>query len=332
MALLFVDESTLNPLPPGIQVTIVLPDGTIIGQGYTVYGGKVNLQVQGAVSYVAVFSGTQAPNVSIAFTGNPAGGDTTVTVLGYYSPSLSLPGYTDLFFRAYPRGVLSRDAWQPGTPEYALFSSLAKAPATIDAQATQLQGAMRAFTCMGADLDSWAADFFGSALPRYPNEDDPTYLSRILAAFGPRCTLAAIQQLVIQFYAATLTERILESQQNLGYDTTGSYDNIGGFDVFVPAQSAASLMPSVSVWDAWSLPARAQTFNIAPPKFVISIAFSDAGSGWFLDYSTLDFTTTLIDAGTPSFSTTPPDARLGALVSLVKAAGCQPVYETSIGS
>lgn len=330
--LYFVDESGLNPLPPGIQVTIVLPDGTIIGQGYTVYGGKLNVQVKGAVSYVAVFSGTQAPQVTIAFTGNPTGGDTTITVLGYMvSAGASLAGYTDLFFRAYPRGVLSRDAWKPGTPEYALFSSLAMAAATIDAQATQLQGALRAFTCIGADLDSWAADFFGTALPRYLNEDDPTYLSRILAAFGPRCTLAAIQQLVVQFYAATLAERMLQSQQNLGYDTTGSYDNRGGYDVFVPAQSAASLMPSVSVWDAWSLPARAQTFNIAPPKFVISIAFSDAGAGWFLDYSNLDFTTTLIDSGTPSFSSTPPDTRLGALVNLVKACGTSPIYETSIG-
>lgn len=332
MAVIFMDESGLNPLPPGIFATIATPDGTVVGSGYIRYGGALNVTVQGAVQYVAVFSGEQAPTVNAPFSGSPLGTTTTVTVLGYRAPSLTQAGYASLLFDFYTRNWLGSTTRNPGSNAFALFSSLAEAPSTLDAQASALQGAMRAYTAIGADLDSWAADFFGTALPRYAQEDDPTYLSRILAAFGPRCTLAAIQQIVVQFYAATLAARIAASQENLAFDTAGGYDTRGGYDTYVIAQTAAALSPSVAVWDAASRPDLASQYSISAPQFVIAVAFSDQAAGWFLDYSALDISTTLIDSGTASFSSSPPDARLAPLVNLVKAGGTTPVYMTSINA
>jgi hypothetical protein len=335
MAVYFTDESGINALPPGILVALADSAGDVVGSDYLRRGGRLNVDVQGAVPYVASFSGTLAPRTSVAFLGNAVGGaDTIVAVPGYCSPTLSGAGYTkQQTDNLWVRGWFSQVARTTGGNAYALASALAATHAKVDDQAMRLLSAMRGQTCEGPDLDSWAADFFGKRLPRYTDEPDELYRSRVFAAFGPRCTLAAIEQLVVQFYAATLRERMAAGQTNLSYDTgQGGFDSRGGFGTYVAPLLAQTLTPVVKIWDSQSQPALATLYGVTVPQFVVQIGFTGAAQQWFLDNAHLDIETFLTDGSDVQTSFTPPDPRLGALVNLVKAAGTQPLYQTYIGS
>jgi len=310
-------------------VSIADTFGNPVASGYTRFGGYLDVTVQGAVEYVAAFTGTQAPQAPLPFVGQAQPGvPTTLYVGGYVSPSLSIVGYTQLGCRLLPRRRHSNAAKQLGGGIYATVSIFGIAVGTLDAQTEQLLGAERLWTCQGADLDSWALDFFGSWLPRYEGESDSIYRSRIIAAFGPRLTKEAVKQIVEQFYAATLLERIALASTELAFDEFGSYDTSGGYDVFVGSPLAQALTPVVDVWSAHTRPDLAAIYAIAAPQFVIQLGFTGVAGAWYLDRSFLDISTILTDGKTVQTSTTPPDPRLGALVTLVKASATQPIYQT----
>lgn len=72
----FMDETGINPLPVGVFVRIYPGTGpqnasTLVGSGFIGTGGNVNITLQSNTAYVAVFSGTQAPIVSVAFSIQP---------------------------------------------------------------------------------------------------------------------------------------------------------------------------------------------------------------------------------------------------------------------
>jgi hypothetical protein len=324
----FFDETGVNPISPGVGVSVALATtGEVVGSGFVGTNGAVTVPVRGATAYVATFTGSQAPKVTAVFAGSAVPStDTIVSVIGHRSPSLSLTGYTQTLAALYPKGWVSDTALQPGGNAYAGLESFGSALAQLDFQAQQLTAAARLATAQGSDIDSWAYDFFGTFLLRYLGEDDATYLSRVLAAFGPRLTLAAIEQIVNQFFVATLQERIAALEVELGFDTTGGYDTRGGYDIIVPPPQIQALIPVVSCWDKQSNPTLATLYSVAEPQFVISIGFTGAVTSWFLDHSHLDIETFLVDGNTVSISSTPPDPRLGALVNLVKAAGYSPLY------
>lgn len=354
------DETGLSPLPPGILVTIgtttpaspavrlltetgdvlsteygelialgaVPQTSTTVYTGYTQLGGSVNFTPDGAVQYSASFTGTQAPSGSLNFTGNAlAGQDTTVTVTGYRSPTLSQLGYTQEQMNLWVNRIFGDSARQPGGNAYALAYGLSGVLSYLDTSTQQAVASSRVETCQGSALDSWAFDFFGNYLLRYPYESDSIYLSRILTAFGPRCTLSAIQTIVQQYYVATTLATAAAQTNDISFDATGSFDTRGGFDVLASGPNPSSLVPVVTVWDSQSNPALASTYSIVPTQFVIQIAFSGAAAVWWLDHSHLDFETFLASGNNITTTTTPPNAQVGALVSLVKAAGAQPLYQ-----
>ena len=338
--LFFNDETGLNALPPGVLVTVTdAITGAEIGVGYTQFGGGVNIDVMGAVAHIATFQGTKVAATPCTFFGSAvAGADTVISVPGYRSPLKSQAGYAHAIASRYPRG----DAWggsaarKPGGGLWNLFSLGAAAPATMDQFTGELQAALRLPTCVNGDLDSWAADFFGNFLLRYQGESDALYQGRIVAAFGAHCTIDAIEALVNAFYQATLAERAQASQQNLAFDTGGSFGEAtapnqvdqgrGAFDVYIPPINESALIPTVDVWDAQTQPTLAAANNIAPPQFVIQIAVNITADAWFLDNSGLDVNAFLFNFGSLMQLPTPPDPRLAALVNLCKAAGTQPIY------
>lgn len=356
------DETGVSPLPPGILVTIssVTPAApsiklltesgnilttesgielsvapatpqtqTIAYSGYTQLGGTVGFTPMAAVPYVATFYGTLGPSTPQSFNGASKPGQvTTVSVAGYRAPFLSQGGYIGAQMQHWPPQRFPDSALQPNGVAYALAYTFAYLLAYFDVETQQTLASERIQTCVASQIDSWAFDFFGNYLLRFPGESDAIYLGRILSMFGPRCAIDAIQQVVQQFYVATALQTQLQQQQNIAADIIGAADISGGADVYIPPTPIDQLIPNVTVWDAQSNPTLAQTYNICPPQFVVQINF-DNSAGWFLDYGYLDYDSFLTSGGAVSVSTTPPDPRLGALVNLVKAAGYKPMYAVS---
>lgn len=331
--LFLTDETGLSPLPPGILVTIATASGVIVGSGYTQIGGTVDVELGGAIEYVATFAGNGAPTQAQAFVGNAQPNVTTsVAVVGYISPFMSSAGQANALSRNYVRKWLGDAAKQRGGLAQALFAALGWALGQLDSQEMQIIAAQRPQTAKGIALDSWVYDFLGNYLLRYLDESDAIYYTRALAVLKPgRTTLAAISQIVTSFYVATAQQRLQQTiDANLGFDTDfGAFDsNLGAYDQLVAA--GGLLIPVISVWDTQSNLALAQQYGVYPGQFVVQIGFSGAAAGWFLDYSGLDINAVLIDGAFVSTSTTPPDPRLGALVNFIKGAGYLPLYQTYI--
>lgn len=332
MAVVFYDETGINTLPPGILVTVYPKNAqqtppNVVYRGYTQLGGVLNASLQGAVAYTAVFYGNIAPSQQSTFVANAMpGANTVVNVSGYRSPFMSAGGYAATLLQKYPR------LWAktPGSPPVlpSLFAAFAAILAYIDnEQQQQILADERLQTSQGSALDSWAFDFFGEYLLRYPSEIDPIYFQRILAGFGPHTTLAAIQNIVNLFYQATAAQTLIELNPSFAWNTLGIFDFRGGFDVLAPNSDV--VIPTVLVWDCQSSPTQASEWKIASGQFVIQIGFNENVASWFLDWAHLDFETVLLDYGSGTLSTSPPDPRLGALVDLFKAEGYQPLYLTS---
>lgn len=331
---IFLDETGLNPLPPGVLVSIypagaAQTAGNVVYSGYTQLGGMIAFNPQAAVPYVAGFYGTLGPQSTQPFYGASRPGQvTTVSVSGYISPFLSQAGYTQQQIAHWPPGRFGEAALAPDGVAYALAYTFAYLLAYFDIETEQTLSASRIQTCIAGQIDSWALDFFGPYLPRYPGESDAIYLSRILSMFGPRCTIAAIQQVVEQFYVATAVQTQQEQQENLAFGVTGGYGTRGGYGIYVPPTPISELIPGVTVWDAQSNPTSAMQYGICPPQFVVQIDF-DGTQGWYLDEGYLDIDSFLTNGGALSISSTAPDPRIGALVSLVKACGTQAMYGVS---
>jgi len=89
--LAFVDSTGLNPLPPGVIVTIATAGGDAVGTAMLQAGGVIPILIQNG-AYVASFVGTQAPLGQATFTSSGSG-ETSVTVPNYVSPVYSGAGY-----------------------------------------------------------------------------------------------------------------------------------------------------------------------------------------------------------------------------------------------
>src|SRR5579862_6381033 len=181
----FFDETGLNPLPAGIavsvyqtQVALVGPSqslgnfGLYIGTAYTTAGGKVAIDVDTAISYIATFSASgQAPGVgatsSLPFVGfiGSSSDPTVVTVTGYRSPTLSVTGYAQAQVSNWPKLWMLKAASTPGGNAYGVAIMLGAIFNKADEFFELVHGAMRLQSCTGAQLDTWAYDFFGGNLP-----------------------------------------------------------------------------------------------------------------------------------------------------------------------
>ena len=340
----FFDETGLNPLPPGVLVAITDQNGKAIGTAYTTLGGYFSVPVATAVTYTATFIGTQAPQQSQTFVGaatlDPTEQYTLVSVQNYRSPVISAAGYADLASELQPNGWYAQSEIVPGGGLHAVMRGLLGGQALIDGELQQIQAAMRLPSCTGPAIDSWARDFFNSpgpsgtaVLPRYPQESDASYMGRIVSMLSlPKCTIQAIQNVTVAFYTAIAIQTGEDLTQNLTFDSLGGFDNIGGYDV---APGFTPYIPAINVWDRQSRPHLADLYNINPDNddgsFVIQIGSGFANTdAWFLDRSSLDYSSFLINPNQYTLSTTAPDPRLAALVNFVKAGGTQPLYLTAL--
>jgi hypothetical protein len=334
----FYDETGINPLPAGIEVSVYPGTGpqtpaTLVGTAFTIAGGTAAISVNQAVPYVATFFGTQAPTEAQAFSGG-ATEPTNVTVQAYRSPSMSVEGYTQAQIQFWPNGWFSESAQAPGGIAWAVAQGLSAGLAFLDTQGQTELERMRLQSCVGPEIDSWAVDFLGSFLPRYDQESDADYRGRVIAALAtPKCTIAAITAVVKAFYSAIAATLAQQMVQNLSFNQDGGFNTGGGFNVGFDAPSPAAVIPDVYVWDRQTRPDLADEFNVNPNNndgtFVIQIGYKNPFMlAWFLDNAYLDNTTYLLaEVNDVQPSPTPPDPRLGPLVQLTKSEGTRPLYQ-----
>lgn len=339
----FYDETGINPLPAGIEVTVYVSTAqqvpaNVIGVGWTKPGGLCDIEnLSNAVIYVATFFGKQAPLQQAPFVGDAPGTLVAVTCDGYRSPALSIDGYANEQANFWPSGPgwFGDEAREVGGTAYALAQGNGAMLAVLDLEEQGVLSEMRLQSSEGADIDSWALDMIGPEVSRYVGVTDQQWITFIEAFLsGEKLTRAGIQGIVDAFYTCIEDELAAAYSGNLTYSGMGGYDSGGGYDVTNPF-NPADVLPTVYVWDRQSRPDLANTYNVNPNNdngdFVIQIGFNPLfPESWFLDHSHLDFETFLVDSTTFTLSATSPDPRLAVLVALYKQAGTHPLYLTYI--
>lgn len=347
LPLQFMDETGINPLPAGIQVSVYPSTGpqtalTLIGMAWTEPGGYCNITPVQSVTYVAAFIGNQAPQSQAPFTGGAPATTTVVTCPNYRSPSLSTDGYAVEQTNIWPTGPgwFGDAAKVPGGTAYALAEGNGAMLEVLDLSTQSVLSSMRLQSSMGGDIDTWAFDFLGPFLSRFPSFadiDDAHWIAFVMAFLGgQKTTRPGIQAIVQAFYTCIELELAAAYAGGITYDGGGGYDSQGGFDQPI-GFNPSSILPSVFVWDRNYRPDLANLYNVNPSNdngdFVIQLGFNPQfADGWFLDHSHLDFETFLIDDVTYVLSPTAPDPRLANVVNLYKAAGARPLYLTMLAT
>jgi hypothetical protein len=136
-----------------------------------------------------------------------------------------------------------------GWPGDIVISSISSVPSNLKAQ-------LRLQTMSGNTMDIYAADFYGTGLPRYPGETDPHYMNRIQAGlFIPRLTRPAFFSMLQQL--TSINPRLIEGWRpsNTGglTKTTGAPVLVGGTYVY---NLAANMPPSYIGVDVAAAPLR----------------------------------------------------------------------------
>lgn len=337
------DETGLNPLPAGVQVSVYPSTGaqnasTLVGTAFTTAGGLCDIDVVAAQNYVAVFYSQQGPTEPQTFTAS--GIDSDVVCGSYISPARSQAGFTLAEAGVLPKGPgwFSDAAKQPGGVAYPVLFALAYVLELLSLQEQVNIESMRFQSCAtDAEIDSFAYQYVGGFVPRYgaDGETGKSYRARVIALLsGQKTTLAGIQAIVNAFYLAIVAELASMYAPNFTFGNFGGYSSSGGFNQTFDVDPA-DILPTVLVWDRQSRPDLADRYNVNPSNdngdFVIEIGFNPLfPNAWFLDHSHIGLETFLIDNTTVDLSDTAPDPRLGALVDLVKQGGCHPLYLTHI--
>lgn len=271
MALQFLDQTGLNPLPPGIVVTLTSIAGTIVASGYIQAGGFSTTGVS-AGSFVASFVGSEAPTTSVSFTST--GASAIVTVPNYQSPAYSIFGYAseaafDLpklwFLDPLNTGLFPNNI---GKNLYSLLLGISGPLGTQDAQNQQVGGALRLQPSQGASIDSFAYDFFAGVFYRFSTlgETDSQWISRIEAIFSTQKATVPGLQAILNVFWPWIILQILTATQNLGEDTQfGGEDSIGGEDFASNALSGGSFTAGQAIGeDAFGGEDTGTTFEDAP--------------------------------------------------------------------
>lgn len=346
--LVFYDETGNNPLPPGINVTFAWTDNNgavhFNTGNWTVAGGLVTSTLVSGTTYTATFQGTQAPTLPVSFTffrPNP-NVKFPVTVTNYRSPCLGLNpvtsshGYADLFCELQPKGWYSTLAMAPSGVLHSLARGFMGGHTVVDNEAQLIQEQLRLQTCQNNEIDTWALDMVGPLFQRYKNESDSVYRSRIQLLIGrPRCTINAIQNIVIAFFTSVVGSNISTTGGGLALDLAGSLNVGGGLNTPPTTGSIPiSSVPLIVVWDGMTQPLLAKIYGVTPIEFVIQIgqvnpspsgylALDVAGGlnyGGFLNYAPTGFIP-------PSLSSIAPDPRLALIINwLAKGGGTKPLY------
>jgi hypothetical protein len=163
----------------------------------------------------------------------------------------------------------------------------------MEGQAANLLQQLSVQTATGVYLNAHGVLY---GVIRFSGEADTPFRARILAVLKTgKCTLAAIQAAVVNYYASVLPP--------------------------------SSPQPVIYVFDLRSDPVRAEADGLQILDFEINIAFEYlADDYFFLDYSYLDYNTYL---ASETGSIDPSDP-LALVLQNVKAAGTHPVYVVTI--
>lgn len=337
------DETGINPLPAGVQVSVYPAPGaqntsTIVGTAFTAADGTCDIEVVAAHNYVAVFYSEQGPQGPQSFTAEST--EPTIACSPYISPARSQAGFTAAEAGVLPKGPgwYSDAAKKPGGVAYPVLFSLAYVLQLLMLQEQVNIESMRFQSCATDDeIDSFAYQYVGGFVPRYgaDGETGKSYRARVIALLsGQKTTIAGIQAIVNAFYLAIVAELASMYAPNLTFGNFGGYNSSGGFNQTFDVDPA-DILPTVLVWDRQSRPDLADKYDINPDNdngdFVIEIGFNPLfPNAWYLDHSHIGLETFLIDSTTATLSDVAPDPRLGALVDLVKQGGCHPLYLTHI--
>ena len=325
----FYDETMVNPLPPGVKVTVVDTSANLVGVNYTTVGGTIFIALQIGSVYGASFVGTQAAGAQpVVFT---AMSPTTIVVPNYRSPSLSAAGYAQTQMGVLPNQDFPPSALTIGGVAYNLGYGFGSGVFAVDYETQQTLAANRLQSCTGGMIDSWANDFIGYGIwPRGSQESDSAYSARILLWLqAPMTTLYGMQELLQSFIYSQATASFL---QPLALDEQGALDEFGALDGNVLANNVG-LLPTIKVFDYQSDPTlcvQISGFAQDEGQFVILFNFANAANAnnWFAGVSFAGVSTF---AGASSYVVIgAPTTQIAAIVSAVKGAGTWPLYVANI--
>jgi hypothetical protein len=295
----FIDENG-NPFPPLVEASfynIAASGGAanVLAAAFVGEPSAVSVNLQVGTPYRIEFAGGQAPT-TVAFV-TPTGPEMTVPVAPYVSPAESQTNYTLSEFFLYVRGWLPTAAAVEGSNAWTFFYAVAALLALLDDATRAIGASERLQASAGAQVDSWAVDFFGNTLPRLPSESDAAYMARIIARFlRPYGTIQAIIDAIDDFFTENPTLRV-----------------------------------PVTVFDRQTNPSLAAIYGLTPGQVCIILAYGfDAATGWFLGHGFLGTTTRLANAAGTGGSDTAPYPGLAAAVNSAKLAGSVPVYVSSL--
>ncbi len=210
-----------------------------------------------STQYSITFSGALAPPTPNALTfTTPASGSTlSLTVPNYVSPN---PGENQLAVEQtllWPSQWFSPSAKTVGGVAYAVALAGASLLASVGYEIGEIYNAERLQSCQGSLIDSFAADYFGGALPRNSGETDAAYILRIEANLAAKKgTLAGIIT-IGNFYGTTTIFEDWNAAQTGGFDLpTLSFDGLGGLGIQRPQLQVfietASAMSSATIQEA----------------------------------------------------------------------------------
>ena len=326
----FWDETSVNPFPPGVQVTLVNTSAGLIGVNYTTVGGSIAVALNAGSVYAASFVGTQSLGAQpVVFTATTP--VTNVVIPNYRSPSLSAAGYAQMQMGVLPKDDFPPSALTSGGVAYGLGYAFGSGMFAIDYETQQTLAADRIQSCTGGMIDSWANDFIGYGIwPRGSQETDPAYMARILLWLqAPMTTLYGIQELVQSFIYSQATASLL---QPLALDTQGALDEFGALDGNVLANNIG-LLPTIQVVDYQSnstICNQISGFVQDEGQFVIVFNFANSisANNWFAGVSFAGVNTF---AGVNDYTViSAPTTQIASIVNAVKADGTWPLYVSNV--
>ncbi len=285
-----------SPLPPTVQVTITPVIDPIIPPvaGFIGVASALTVNLYPGYRYRAQYFGAFAPPLPTTFIAASA---VTLVPARYVSPWANAAGYagSDVglgFF--WPLGRSSSASLQPGGGVRVLFESFAALLAQLDLFHRTTAAGLRLDSCVGAQIDSWIADFLGTTFPRLPGETDAAYIARAKAWFQtPFGTLAAVATAVAGYFAQ------------------------------FPDGSTR-----VDVFNRRTDRARSDFYGLLPGQLAIAATYAPTNMlpAWYIGQSYIGQNTYVSRLDNATSSQTPLYAELGRRVNAVKSGVSTPVY------
>lgn len=202
VAVTFTDGT--NPLPSSLLVSLYAGStatGTVVASGYTDENGSISATLASGSTYTATFAGVQAPAAPFTFAWQAS--NFTAIVPNYASPSLSQVGFANEEASLWVRGAFGDAARTTNGNAYNLALGISSPLADLNTQVQAIHLAERLATSTGSEIDSWAADYFGSNLPRNAGETDSAYIGRIQANLSAKKGTAAGLVTIGTFFGTT---------------------------------------------------------------------------------------------------------------------------------